>query len=73
MTATDNVGVAGIEYRLNDAPWTRYTAPLAVPLGTQVAYRAVDVNGVNEPTRIIAVSPVGLRPLFPPHLSAERD
>lgn len=55
LTATDNVAVAGIEYRLNGEPWRRYTAPLVVPLGATVAYRAVDVNGVNEPTQIITV------------------
>ena len=73
LAATDNVGLAGIEYRLNGGSWMRYTAPLAAPLGANVAYRAVDVNGVNEPTRIIAVPPVGLRTLFLPRLSAERD
>jgi lysophospholipase L1-like esterase len=70
MTATDNVGVAGIEYRLNGGPWTRYAAPLAVPLVATVAYRAVDVNGVNEPIRIVTVPQLILRTCFMPFLHA---
>lgn len=48
ITARDNVGVAGIEYRLNNGPYTRYTGPLSVPNGSTLVYRAVDVNGNNE-------------------------
>lgn len=56
LTATDNVGVSGIEYRLDGGPWMRYTAPLEVSLASTVTYRAVDVNGINEQDRI-AVAP----------------
>ena len=48
LTATDNVGLAGIEYRLGDGVYHRYTAPVAVPSGTTLTYRAVDVNGNIE-------------------------
>lgn len=53
LSASDNVGVAGIEYRLNNGNWKRYTSPLTVPFSARLAYRAVDINGVNEPTRFI--------------------
>jgi hypothetical protein len=48
LTATDNVALAGIEYRLGDGMYHRYTAPVAVPSGTTLTYRAVDVNGNIE-------------------------
>jgi lysophospholipase L1-like esterase len=51
VTATDNVGVAGIEYRLGGAGWTRYAGTVAVPAGTTFAWRAVDVNGNIESTK----------------------
>jgi lysophospholipase L1-like esterase len=47
LSATDNVAVAGIEYRLGGG-WTRYTAPVALAPGTTLTYRAVDVNGNVE-------------------------
>ena len=42
------LGVAGIEYSLNGAPYQRYTGTFAVAPGTLVTYRAVDVNGNIE-------------------------
>ncbi|HUP27311.1 MAG TPA: SGNH/GDSL hydrolase family protein [Chloroflexia bacterium] len=54
ITAHDNVGVSGIEYRLNNGPFTRYTAPVALPQGSTLIYRAVDVNGNVEPARTFA-------------------
>jgi len=69
LSATDNAGVSGIEYRLDGGPWTRYAAPLTLPLSARVAYRAVDINGVNEQTRA-AVAPAGPRCLWLPFLAA---
>jgi hypothetical protein len=48
LTATDNVAVAGIEYRLGSGTYRRYAAPVTVPSGTTLTYRAVDVNGNIE-------------------------
>jgi lysophospholipase L1-like esterase len=49
LTATDGAGVAGIEYRLAaKLPWTRYRAPVKLPKGTTLIWRAVDVNGNSE-------------------------
>jgi lysophospholipase L1-like esterase len=50
LSATDNVGVSGIEYRLNSGAYQRYTAPLVLSTGTNVEWRAVDVNGNSEAT-----------------------
>lgn len=52
ITASDDVGVRGIEYRIGGGSWTRYTAPFTAA-GSVVAYRAVDVNGNLEATRRI--------------------
>ncbi len=55
LSATDNVGVSGIEYRLGAATaWKRYTAPVTVPSGTTITFRAVDVNGNIEATQTLA-------------------
>ena len=54
LSASDNVGVAGIEYRLGSATtWTRYAGPLAVATGSSVTYRAVDVNGNSEASHTV--------------------
>jgi lysophospholipase L1-like esterase len=53
MSATDNVAVAGIEYALNGGPYRRYGGPFAVAAGTSVTYRAVDVNGNIEATKVV--------------------
>jgi lysophospholipase L1-like esterase len=46
ILAADNVGVAGIEYRINNGPITRYTgAAVVLDPGNTLTYRAVDVNG----------------------------
>ena len=47
LAATDDVGVAGIEYRLA-AGWIRYSGPVALAPGATLSYRAVDVNGNVE-------------------------
>jgi hypothetical protein len=54
LTATDNVGVAGFEYRLNGkAPWIRYSKPVALKPGQSLTWRAVDVNGNSEATKTL--------------------
>jgi hypothetical protein len=56
LTAVDNVGVRGIEYRLGAATaWTRYTAPVSVPAGSSITFRAVDVNGNSEATQTLTL------------------
>ncbi len=54
ITARDNVGVAGIEYKINGGPYTRYTGPITLPAGSSLTYRAVDVNGTIETARTIS-------------------
>jgi lysophospholipase L1-like esterase len=54
ITATDNVGVAGIEYKLNNGGYTAYTGPVPVARGGSITYRAVDVNGNIEATHFLA-------------------
>jgi lysophospholipase L1-like esterase len=54
LSATDNVGVAGIEYRFAaSGPFARYTAPIPLPAGSTLTYRAVDVNGNVEATKTV--------------------
>lgn len=48
LSAVDNVGVAGIEYRGSGLAWSRYGAPVDLPPGQVLEYRAVDVNGNIE-------------------------
>lgn len=48
LSAIDNVGVAGIEYRTSGLAWSRYGAPVDLPSGQVLEYRAVDVNGNIE-------------------------
>ncbi len=55
ITARDNVEVAGIEYKLNNGPYTHYTSPVNLPVGSALTYRAVDVNGNVEMARTISV------------------
>jgi hypothetical protein len=59
ITARDNVGVAGIEYKINNGPYIRYMAPVVLPAGSNITYRAVDVNGTIEAARTIVP---GFRP-----------
>ncbi len=51
LSATDNVGVAGIEYSLNGGSYQRYDGTFVVAAGTTVTYRSVDVNGNVEATK----------------------
>jgi len=48
IVAHDNIGLAGIEYKINSGPYTRYSGPVTVPAGSSLTYRAVDVNGTTE-------------------------
>ncbi|MDE3095884.1 MAG: hypothetical protein KGK07_07775 [Chloroflexota bacterium] len=56
LSATDNVGVSGIEYNSNGGPWIRYTAPAFVPTGSSITFRAVDVNGNSGATQLITAA-----------------
>jgi lysophospholipase L1-like esterase len=54
LSATDNVAVAGIEFRTGAAgAWTRYTGTVVVAAGTTITWRAVDVNGNIEATQTL--------------------
>ncbi|MFL5935595.1 MAG: GDSL-type esterase/lipase family protein [Gaiellaceae bacterium] len=56
LSAVDNVGVSGIEYRLGAATaWSRYTVAVAVPAGSSITFRAVDVNGNTEATQTLSL------------------
>jgi lysophospholipase L1-like esterase len=48
LNARDNVRVAGIEYRLDNGPYSRYSTPISIRPGSTLTYRAVDVNGNVE-------------------------
>lgn len=48
LSATDNVGVAGIEYKINGGAYQRYPGPVTLANGDLMTYRAVDVNGNIE-------------------------
>jgi len=53
IEADDDAGVAGIEYRLDAGPFARYAHELWIPAGTELRYRAVDVNGNVEATHVL--------------------
>ena len=53
LQASDDVGVAGIEYRLDAGPFRRYASTLWVAVGRELRYRAVDVNGNVESTHVL--------------------
>jgi lysophospholipase L1-like esterase len=50
LSATDNVGVAGIEYKIGTGIYKRYTKPVTVLTGRTITWRAVDLNGNIEAT-----------------------
>jgi len=57
LKGRDNVGVAGIEYTIDNGPITRYTdIPITVNPGSTLIFRAVDVNGNNEVWHTISPS-----------------
>jgi lysophospholipase L1-like esterase len=45
LSAHGPTGIAGIEYRFRKGAYSVYSAPLALPAGATVTYRAVDANG----------------------------
>jgi lysophospholipase L1-like esterase len=51
LEATDVVGVAGVEYRLNLGAFQRYMGPFVLTAGSNIRFRAVDVNGNTEATQ----------------------
>jgi hypothetical protein len=51
LEATDDMGVAGIEYRLNLGAFQRYMGPFVLTTGSNIRFRAVDVNGNIEATQ----------------------
>ena len=53
ISATDNVGVTGIEYKIGTGAWVRYTGAVTVATGSTITFRAVDVNGNIEATKSI--------------------
>jgi lysophospholipase L1-like esterase len=53
VTATDNVGVSGTEYRFSGGSWTSYANPVTLAAGQTVDVRAVDVNGNIEASHTI--------------------
>ncbi|MFQ5472487.1 MAG: hypothetical protein ACE5FA_06345, partial [Dehalococcoidia bacterium] len=55
ISATDNVGVSGIEYKMDGGAYQRYAAPVLVTAGSRIDWRAVDVNGNSEATQCLAV------------------
>jgi lysophospholipase L1-like esterase len=50
LSATDNVKVSGIEYRIGTGHYVRYTKAVTVVKGATITWRAVDVNGNIEAT-----------------------
>ena len=53
LSANDNVGVSGIEYKMGASAWTVYIAPVFVASGNTLTWRAVDVNGNLEATHTL--------------------
>jgi lysophospholipase L1-like esterase len=53
VSATDNVGVSGIELRAPGGAWTRYSGPVALAPGQSMDERAVDMNGNIEASNTI--------------------
>ncbi len=53
ITATDNVGVSGIEYKIGSGIYRKYTGAVTVATGSLITYRAVDVNGNSEASHSI--------------------
>jgi len=54
LVAADDVAVAGIEYRLDLGSWQRYAGPFVLAAGSNIRFRAVDVNGNIEATHELA-------------------
>ena len=56
LTATDNVGVNGIEYKIGSGGYVTYSAPVMVATPASFTWRAVDVNGNVEATHTCSLS-----------------
>ncbi|MDO8614607.1 MAG: GDSL-type esterase/lipase family protein [Dehalococcoidia bacterium] len=56
LSATDNAGVSGIEYKVSGGPYQKFVAPVPLPGGNTISYRAVDVNGNSEATHDFTAS-----------------
>ena len=50
LSAADDVALAGIEYRLDLGSWQLYADPFVLAAGSNIRFRAVDVNGNIEAT-----------------------
>ena len=70
LSATDNVGVSGIEYKVGTGVWVRYVSAVFLPNGSAITYRAVDVNGNIEATHTLTASPSVGGVAEPPDLNA---
>ncbi|MFL5733545.1 MAG: SGNH/GDSL hydrolase family protein [Chloroflexia bacterium] len=57
LSASDNVGVSGIEYKLDGGPYTRYDRGIPLNPGSTLTYRAVDVNGNVEASHTLQPQP----------------
>ena len=57
IKATDDVGVAGIEYRIDSGGYERYSGVVTSPTGSLITYRAVDVNGNVEASHSCVLPP----------------
>jgi lysophospholipase L1-like esterase len=55
LTATDDVGVNGIEYKVDAGAYQKYTAPFLITPDHTFTWRAVDVNGNSEATHTCSV------------------
>jgi hypothetical protein len=53
ISATDDMGVSGVEYRLGSGAWTRCAGAVTVTTGTTFTWRAVDANGNTEATHTL--------------------
>ncbi len=53
ITATDNAGVRGIEYKIGSGTYTKYIGAVTVSSGSTITYRAVDINGNSEASHSI--------------------
>ncbi|BAJ33142.1 MULTISPECIES: family 43 glycosylhydrolase [Kitasatospora] len=71
LSATDDSGVAGVEYRLGDGSWQPYTAPVALPEGsTALGYRATDTAGNTSAEARLPVKRDSTAPTVAARLSA---
>lgn len=55
LTATDNIAVSGIEYRIGSGHYHRYTSTVTVATGKTITWRAVDINGNSEATHTLTI------------------